>query len=529
MPSRFFIVMISVIWRKKKNENVKSKSKKKKKKKSLLMNEEQGIKYGLSPKASKTYERKRGGGAGVKQEDEEDLFMQPKGGKVVDTSNVKKKNLTPELTGKDELKKETGRLRSQRNREEEVNPPSNRGLTGPSSPSKRAKILTDPIFSPPSSPSSISSSPPRSPNSSSSSSSSSNSAFSLFSPWFSKKVDDNPKSLLRQPVSSKSSSQVSAADGKAPETLDSDDEFDPEVFFDGKKKKKPNEGKRVLIQNVARSSPVKSSPQSPKKIQDLDIYESPSQNKKQQQQPFSVILHSNEMSSRALIPNPSPPTRISFPGWKNEVVAFTNDEENGDGGRIIVVSDHSLAAHQKKISEVMNVVNSELGAVRQDLNLATMKVYLYISAKKEVLGCVLAERISHAYRLIPNPPSPNKFADHSGINSGSQSPVKTPAHSPIKAPSPPPSPLAKINLSEKKPALCGINRMWVKKSERRCGIAKKLVDAVRKTMFFQHEVSMDQLAFSQPTENGRAFAEKYTNMNDFLVYNEGQAREESKI
>lgn len=69
------------------------------------------------------------------------------------------------------------------------------------------------------------------------------------------------------------------------------------------------------------------------------------------------------------------------------------------------------------------------------------------------------------------------------------------------------------------PALCGISRIWTLASFRRRGIASRLIDAMRSDFIYGKIVTTDEIAFSDPTENGLNFAQTYTKRQDFLVYN----------
>ncbi|KAH1078733.1 hypothetical protein GYH30_053657 [Glycine max] len=67
-------------------------------------------------------------------------------------------------------------------------------------------------------------------------------------------------------------------------------------------------------------------------------------------------------------------------------------------------------------------------------------------------------------------------------------------------------------------AACGIRAIWVAPSNRRKGIASKLLDAVRKSFCKDLELERSQLAFSQPTSAGKALATSYTGTGSFLAY-----------
>lgn len=111
------------------------------------------------------------------------------------------------------------------------------------------------------------------------------------------------------------------------------------------------------------------------------------------------------------------------------------------------------------------------------------------------------------------------------------------------------------------PALCGISRIWVFSLARRRSIATRMLDAVRylhghyypnkpgsvmwspdvfrhmsetctvpsihsvslgifrSRFIFGSHLTIDEIAFSDPTPDGRLFATKYCNTPAFLVYN----------
>jgi len=68
------------------------------------------------------------------------------------------------------------------------------------------------------------------------------------------------------------------------------------------------------------------------------------------------------------------------------------------------------------------------------------------------------------------------------------------------------------------PALCGVSRIWVLKQARRQQIASRLIDHVRRHFIYGVEIGKNELAFSDPTPDGRKFAEKYSETPNFLVF-----------
>ncbi|CAG8595667.1 10092_t:CDS:2 [Ambispora leptoticha] len=183
---------------------------------------------------------------------------------------------------------------------------------------------------------------------------------------------------------------------------------------------------------------------------------------------------------------------IDYPGYKNEIVI----QEFSDKSRVILFTYSRISTHEKrKIREVLEIINSELNSVElseQKLNLC--KIFLYITAKKKVVGCIVAEHISQAYRVIPNE---NEASSKVGARDAGSA----------------------IFCSTKKiPAVCGISRIWVSKNYRRKRIATKLLDLVRNKFIYGCNLKHGSIAFSQPTVDGKALATHYTGTNEFLIY-----------
>ncbi|KAG8460956.1 hypothetical protein KFE25_010707 [Diacronema lutheri] len=68
------------------------------------------------------------------------------------------------------------------------------------------------------------------------------------------------------------------------------------------------------------------------------------------------------------------------------------------------------------------------------------------------------------------------------------------------------------------PAECGVRYIWVERGRRRAGIARALVEAARAHLLAGRCVPRERVAFSQPTEDGHAFARRYTGTARFAVY-----------
>ncbi|KAL4854413.1 Protein CHROMOSOME TRANSMISSION FIDELITY 7 [Chlorella vulgaris] len=67
-------------------------------------------------------------------------------------------------------------------------------------------------------------------------------------------------------------------------------------------------------------------------------------------------------------------------------------------------------------------------------------------------------------------------------------------------------------------AVCGVRVMWVSLEARRQGLATRLLDCCRCQLTPGYVVPRHELAFSAPTEAGRAFIEAYAGTRRFLVY-----------
>ncbi|KAJ2349008.1 hypothetical protein GGH91_001069 [Coemansia sp. RSA 2671] len=140
--------------------------------------------------------------------------------------------------------------------------------------------------------------------------------------------------------------------------------------------------------------------------------------------------------------------------------------------------------------EVLNVANDHLGAVHvsaADMAQRQRKIFLYVSPRSQVLGCVLAEMISSARRVVSTGTSPATAIECAG--------------DPCQA-------------------VCGISRVWVAPSARRCGVATQLIKIVCKRFVYGCAIDPELVAFTQPTSDGRALAEHVFGRKDFLAYAE---------
>ncbi|XP_066599415.1 N-acetyltransferase ESCO2 isoform X2 [Prorops nasuta] len=172
-------------------------------------------------------------------------------------------------------------------------------------------------------------------------------------------------------------------------------------------------------------------------------------------------------------------TILKFPGWKNERIV---DEDHYTKSRVILVEPDDPKQYWKKVSDILGVIDRDLGLSEiSTTEYHNKKIYLYVR-EKTVLSVLVAEPIKSAHHMIPE--------------------------------------LIDLNCCsvESTPAKCGINVVWTAMSHRRQGIASKMIDILRSKYYFGYIMSLDDIAFSMPTPNGKIFAEKYTKTKSFKVY-----------
>ncbi|XP_061191443.1 N-acetyltransferase ESCO2-like [Saccostrea echinata] len=181
---------------------------------------------------------------------------------------------------------------------------------------------------------------------------------------------------------------------------------------------------------------------------------------------------------------------MKFPGWKKERVVHEYD----DGSRVIMVTYDDPKYAIRKVEEINKIMGTELGfpdttfIFRPDC-----KVFLMISDEKKISGCCVAENITQGYPVIAD------------SRSSSQESGSRPWYCD----------------TEPEPASVGISKIWVQKLNRKKGVASRLLDCVREHFHYGMYISKKQVAFSDPTPDGKKLATKYTGRSSFLVYKYG--------
>ncbi|KTG38682.1 hypothetical protein cypCar_00038731 [Cyprinus carpio] len=166
---------------------------------------------------------------------------------------------------------------------------------------------------------------------------------------------------------------------------------------------------------------------------------------------------------------------VRYVGWKKERILG----EYPDGKIILVLPDDPKYA-LKKVEEIREMVDNDLGFQQVETKVPSQtKTFLFISNDKKVAGCLIAEHIQEGYRVIEE-----------SVPEGSEG--------------------EKVMYERQRawccstvpePALCGISRIWVN------------------NFIYGSHLSKDEIAFSDPTPDGKLFATHYCGTSQFLVYN----------
>ncbi|KAM8810013.1 N-acetyltransferase ESCO2 [Eudromia elegans] len=185
---------------------------------------------------------------------------------------------------------------------------------------------------------------------------------------------------------------------------------------------------------------------------------------------------------------------LRYVGWKKERVVA----EFWDGKIVLILPDDPKYA-VKKAEDVREIVDNELGFKQVTLNCpAKTKMYLFVSNEKMIVGCLVAESIKQAFRVLSEPGAA-QAAGQDVLQQQQQRAWRCSA--------------------QPEPALCGVSRVWVFSLARRKGVARRMLDVVRSTFTYGCYLSTEEIAFSDPTPDGKLFATRYCQTPNFLVYN----------
>ncbi|NXY54046.1 ESCO1 acetyltransferase, partial [Callaeas wilsoni] len=185
---------------------------------------------------------------------------------------------------------------------------------------------------------------------------------------------------------------------------------------------------------------------------------------------------------------------VKYVGWKKERILA----EYPDGKIIMVLPDDPKYA-LKKVEEIREMVDNDLGFQQAPLMCySRTKTLLFISNDKKVIGCLIAEHIQWGYRVIEEK-VPEVSSENEKVIFERQK--------------------AWCCSTSPEPAICGISRIWVFSMMRRKKIASRMIECLRSNFIYGSYLSKEEIAFSDPTPDGKLFATQYCGTGQFLVYN----------
>ncbi|XP_045152024.1 N-acetyltransferase ESCO1 isoform X2 [Echinops telfairi] len=185
---------------------------------------------------------------------------------------------------------------------------------------------------------------------------------------------------------------------------------------------------------------------------------------------------------------------VKYVGWKKERILAEYPD-----GRIIMVLPEDPKYALKKVDEIREMVDNDLGFQQAPLMCySRTKTLLFISNDKKVVGCLIAEHIQWGYRVIEEK-LPVTGTEEEKVRFERQK--------------------AWCCSTLPEPAICGISRIWVFSMMRRKKIASRMIECLRSNFIYGSYLSKEEIAFSDPTPDGKLFATQYCGTGQFLVYN----------
>ncbi|XP_061452661.1 N-acetyltransferase ESCO1 isoform X2 [Rhineura floridana] len=144
---------------------------------------------------------------------------------------------------------------------------------------------------------------------------------------------------------------------------------------------------------------------------------------------------------------------VKYVGWKKERILA----EYPDGKMIMVLPDDPKYA-LRKVDEIREMVDNDLGFQQAPLTCSRTKTLLFISNDKKVTGCLIAEHIQWGYRVIEEK-IPEIGSENEKVTFERQK--------------------AWCCSTSPEPAICGISRIWVFSMMRRKKIASRMLECLR--------------------------------------------------
>ncbi|XP_064026765.1 N-acetyltransferase ESCO1 isoform X2 [Pogoniulus pusillus] len=280
-----------------------------------------------------------------------------------------------------------------------------------------------------------------------------------------------------------------------------------------------DENFRLHLESSPESSPVKyvTAPKPPKQVKKEPGESEPQGLAPKQLMQTSCTDQTSESENRVPLSNPSLASKCSnslpseehiqklkeagkdgdkqlIIGWKKERILA----EYPDGKIIMVLPDDPKYA-LKKVEEIREMVDNDLGFQQAPLMCySRTKTLLFISNDKKVIGCLIAEHIQWGYRVIEEK-VPEVSSENEKVIFERQK--------------------AWCCSTSPEPAICGISRIWVFSMMRRRKVASRMIECLRSNFIYGSYLSKEEIAFSDPTPDGKLFATQYCGTSQFLVYN----------
>uniref|UniRef100_A0A8C0VGC9 N-acetyltransferase ESCO1-like n=1 Tax=Cyanistes caeruleus TaxID=156563 RepID=A0A8C0VGC9_CYACU len=294
-----------------------------------------------------------------------------------------------------------------------------------------------------------------------------------------------------------------------------------------------DENFRLHLESSPESSPVKcvTAPRPPKQFKKEPRESEPQDLAPTQLMQTSLTSQTSSSENRAPLSNPSLASKCSnLPSSEEHIQKLKEAGKDGDKqlitdggqkrfgaiscnicGMLYTVSNpedetQHLLFHNQFISAVKYVVEEIREMVDNDLGFqqtplmcySRTKTLLFISNDKKVIGCLIAEHIQWGYRVIEEK-VPEVSSENEKVIFERQK--------------------AWCCSTSPEPAICGISRIWVFSMMRRKKIASRMIECLRSNFIYGSYLSKEEIAFSDPTPDGKLFATQYCGTGQFLVYN----------
>ncbi|GAM29211.1 hypothetical protein SAMD00019534_123870 [Acytostelium subglobosum LB1] len=203
---------------------------------------------------------------------------------------------------------------------------------------------------------------------------------------------------------------------------------------------------------------------------------------------YSVGSKEDEQTHKKHCTESGQSPKIIIKNWRS-IGKILNSFPNDEGIISIVPGEEDNAVLKSKLESIIKMVNYELGYVEPSKNEVEPdneeKFFMYMNAEGRVVGFVAAERQSVAHRI-----KENDDKDDTTIQCEDQ--------------------FVQVK--------CGVNRVWTLNSVQRQGIATKLLDSVRRNMFYRCQLDKNQLAVTTPSLSGRVFFSHYFQTQHYPLY-----------